>query len=155
MAWEMFTNAEIRNVAAMLLAVSIAACSTNSARSETGLRAQARAYARDDIPCQSDSDCCTVVDGCVSQTYVVSAADQATVTELTQEAMRVERDVCNACIPPAVEVACGPAGFCVGAERCGSWLAHCGRTDAGACPSGALSVTGPPRRSQAVFGCGL
>jgi hypothetical protein len=120
------------------------------------LRAQARAYARDDIPCTSDSDCCVVTDMCTSTSMLVGAADRSAVRNLIDRAYDTERDDCNLCIAPAVEVSCGPAGYCVGIEAgCSMGSDHCGRPDAGVCPYAPNGPLAVPRRAQAMFGCGI
>jgi hypothetical protein len=121
-------------------------------------RVTARSYAREDIPCTNDSDCCTVVDSCLSQTYVVGVADQDAVTRLVAEANRLGTAGCNFCIAPSVAVSCAPTGFCVGAiDACGSPVAHCGnggRQDGGACTAQPLNVSRPPTHGQTILGCG-
>jgi hypothetical protein len=75
-------------------------------------RQQALALAKDDIACTVSADCCAVVDGCLTQVLLVSAADRAEATELLAHA---PHDVCTACMVPPVQVDCR-AGRCVAVE---------------------------------------
>ncbi len=73
-------------------------------------RAKAATYARDDIACVVDSDCCLVTDGCRATALVVSAADKDTVASLIRSA---DMRLCVGCIAPFVQVSC-KQGKCVG-----------------------------------------
>jgi hypothetical protein len=65
-------------------------------------------YARDDIACASDADCCVVIDGCHAVGLVVSASDQRMVRQLL-DTEPVEETECLRCI----QVSCENA-VCVG-----------------------------------------
>jgi hypothetical protein len=131
--------------------VVVAACSDEGglpASTPQELRYAAEAYARDDLACQSDADCCVVVDTCVSNALVVSATDRAEVEGLLAEA---DDGVCTRCIAPAVQVRCD-AGTCVGESLPFSddaTYAELSKTHCGSLPL--------PQSSGAqmkVFGCG-
>ena len=131
------------------------------------LWALARSYARDDIACQSDLDCCGVVDLCQNNVYVVAANDQATVAGIIEDAYQVwtqnqnvqyaPADVCNVCVPPTVVVACSSSGFCTGSKAtCMPTQDQCRRVvDGGACPTGIQSVepSPPGKKPLTVLGC--
>jgi hypothetical protein len=72
-------------------------------------REQAATYARSDIACTVDSDCCVVVDNCLDTGYLVAATDRDQVRALLDGA---SMDRCLACIPPSVQIAC-EASRCV------------------------------------------
>jgi hypothetical protein len=72
-------------------------------------RGLALSFARDNISCVTPADCCAVVDGCMGDMLLVSAADRAGVETLLAQA---PQDMCVACIPPPVQVDCR-AGRCV------------------------------------------
>jgi hypothetical protein len=80
---------------------------------------QAYAYAKGDLSCTADTDCCVVIDGCLNEGLVVTAAEQAKVAsllaEFDQNAMTHPSagNECNGCIVPPVQVAC-VHGQCVG-----------------------------------------
>jgi hypothetical protein len=109
----------------LLFAALLAACSSGSSGSGGGTTtttgaggtgchgddATWQALTAAAIPCQKNSDCCVVVNGCLSESQVVAAAtkDQAKAAWPYCEAQ------CNACIPPAIEVVCDQ-GSCAGRE---------------------------------------
>ena len=147
----------MRHVLPFLACAWVIGCGgNNNGASVTNARAEALAYARDDIPCKTDTDCCTVTDMCLNQVYVVSAANQATVQQLITEADRTT--VCNMCIYPNVAVGCGPAGVCVGrVDNCAvSGANFCGSTMRAGCTSQPASVKpkSPGEHVQVVLGCG-
>jgi hypothetical protein len=97
-------------------------------------------------PCQSGAECCVIVNPCLSQAQIVSAAqhDEAS-------AVWPSCDVaCVDCIAPAIEVAC-LAGTCVGrvveGEPAASELrqGHCGSD---------MKVVDFPGKTGVHFGCG-
>jgi hypothetical protein len=121
-------------------------------------RAAARTYARDDIACTKDSDCCAVHDPCLVQWYIVGVADKDTVASILGEADWLAG--CSPCSTPDVEVSCGPAGFCVGQELCEGYYAlgnHCGRVNvAGVCTLAPQNLSAPPgRHLELMLGCGI
>jgi hypothetical protein len=172
----------------VLLCATIAACGGNTdasgsngsgvTQSDAGadasqpdagdLHAAALSYAREDIACTKDSDCCVVIDLCKNQGLVVGAEDRATVTELISDWNAIQTATgsreCNMCIPPPIEVSCGAAGFCVGAEASCAWdpalsSNHCGKaalSDSGCATATPLSTepAAPGKRLQTVLGCG-
>jgi hypothetical protein len=149
----------MRNLALLtvVLSASLVKCSSGT----KDQRAEALSYAREDIACTKDSDCCVVFDMCLNRGYVVGAADQATVANLIATA---DQTTCNRCMPPPVEISCGASGFCVGTKLgCGHGSTasanHCGKvtTVDGGCPTAApLSIepTAPGKKPQTVIGCG-
>lgn len=66
-------------------------------------------YTAGPITCQKNSDCCVIVNGCISAAQVVAAADK----DKAKAAWPYCTDLCNACIPPAVVVGCVD-GECTG-----------------------------------------
>jgi hypothetical protein len=108
-------------------------------------------FARSDIACTVDTDCCVVTDDCTQSAVVVSAADKDTVANLYRSA---DMNRCTACIAQLVEVAC-QSGVCVGtlldfpgpgggnpdprlaADHCGS-----------------INSSLPPKSTGSIFGCG-
>src|SRR5262249_47191138 len=63
------------------------------------------------LTCQKNSDCCVVVNGCLSQAQVVKASDSMT----AGAAWPYCDNQCNNCIPPAIQVGC-VNGQCVGQD---------------------------------------
>jgi len=61
------------------------------------------------IACTQNSDCCVIVNGCLSQSQIVAATNK----DQAKAAWPYCDSMCNACIPPAVEVGC-QGGTCVG-----------------------------------------
>lgn len=61
------------------------------------------------IACTQNSDCCVIINGCYSQSQIVSATNQAA----AKEAWPYCENMCNDCIPPAVVVGC-ENGQCAG-----------------------------------------
>jgi hypothetical protein len=61
------------------------------------------------IACTSNSDCCVIVNGCLSQAQIVAATKK---TEAAAAWPYCE-SMCNDCIPPAIQVGCDN-GTCVG-----------------------------------------
>ncbi len=125
--------------------------SSDGGNSATDPRARAATYARDDIPCNVDSDCCLVTDRCLNSALVVGAADKDTVTSLLRSA---DMTRCTGCVGAFVQVSCNQ-GKCLGTSvdlRSADGAApdprlaqdHCG------------SVDGPqtPKRTGSKFGCG-
>jgi hypothetical protein len=74
---------------------------------------QALSYARHDIACTTDADCCAVFSQCSATALIVSAADKAKVEQLIPSV--TEADTCVSCIPPPVQVRCENK-LCVGSE---------------------------------------
>jgi len=124
--------------------VAFAACSKSSESTSGGtggaggqsaaqFRSEAAALARDDIPCQTDADCCVVFDNCWDDGYVVGASDKDHAADLLAQAAAAEEaeQGCLACIPPAIQVRCSANKVCI-AEAFSScdWEAgmqdHCG-----------------------------
>jgi len=130
----------VRAIGAMALCMLSACGSDDEGSSPSGTggsagtgnpRTQAAAFAREDIKCTQDSDCCVVFDGCTAEGYVVGATDQSAVRTLLTSA---PADMCVNCIPPAVQVSCGPNGTCIGQKiQCTDGLLedaikdHCGK----------------------------
>ena len=102
----------------LILVVMAAACGddTYPPASASDQRYAAEAYARDDLACQSDADCCAVIDACSNEALVVLVSDRPAVEALLEGAKDVG---CTNCIPPAVQVTC-EANRCVGASVGGS-----------------------------------
>lgn len=63
------------------------------------------------IPCQKNSDCCVIVNTCLSESQVVAAATK----EQAKAAWPYCDAECNLCIPPAIEVVCDQ-GSCAGRQ---------------------------------------
>lgn len=87
----------------LLLSLALAACGTDT-------RSQALEYARNDLACTSDADCCVAFDGCLAQGLVVAKSDQSTVQSLLSKA---SQDMCLDCIAPHIQVRCA-SGSCTG-----------------------------------------
>jgi hypothetical protein len=111
----------------------------------------AATFARDNIPCAVDSDCCLVTDACKNTALVVSALDKNIVTNLIHSA---DMTLCTGCIGAFVEVSC-KMGTCSGTsvdftspdaghldERLGQ--DHCG----------SISPPPAPKHTGTKFGCG-
>jgi hypothetical protein len=96
------------------------------------------------ISCTKNSDCCVIVNGCLSQTQVVSAADK----DAAKAAWAYCESECNNCVPPPTQVGCNN-GVCTGqvvdfADASAELMEdHCG-VDGLEIPVGGLK-----------FGCGL
>ncbi len=73
-------------------------------------RDAARAYAKKATACQTDADCCLVVDNCLDQGLIVGVADKDKVRSLLDSA---DMSQCLGCIPPFVQVSCEQS-VCVG-----------------------------------------
>jgi hypothetical protein len=73
-------------------------------------RDAARAYAKKATACQTDADCCLVVDNCLDQGLVVGVADKDKVRSLLDSADMAQ---CLGCIPPFVQLSC-EQNVCVG-----------------------------------------
>jgi hypothetical protein len=86
--------------------MALAGCSSDDTRQ------QALALAKDDIACTVSADCCAVVDDCLTQVLLVSAADRDQAAELLASA---PDDMCTACMVPPVQVDC-VGGRCVAVE---------------------------------------
>lgn len=59
--------------------------------------------------CEKSSDCCVVMNGCLSQAQIVKATDYAA----APDAWPYCQDACVGCVGPAIEIACVD-GTCVG-----------------------------------------
>lgn len=142
---------------AALVASAAAGCGTSSDAGEAATadpRAAALSYARDDLACAIDADCCVVFDACRAAGLVVGAADRATVASLVASAAN---DACVRCVSPAVQVRC-VASRCTGValEQSGTSATypsefardHCGALDV---PAG---WSEPTTRVQKAIGCG-
>ncbi len=96
------------------------------------------------LDCTQNSDCCVVVNDCLSQSQIVPAGSYTD----AQSAWPYCDSQCNDCIPPAVHVGC-VSGQCVGQQDDSATAddslrqSHCG-TDDVTTPSTALK-----------FGCGI
>jgi hypothetical protein len=124
---------------------------TDGASNVRDPRARAATYARDDIPCGVDSDCCVVTDGCLNSALVVSAADRDTVASLIRSA---DMTRCTGCIAAFVQVSCNQ-GKCLGASvdyRTADGAAADPRLAQDHC--GSLDGPQPPKRTGSMFGCG-
>jgi len=160
----------LMRLAGVVALVGLAACGSDDDPSPAGtgvsagsgdVRQQAAAFAREDIPCTADADCCVVFDGCRAEGYVVGAADKDKVRALLTSA---SSDMCVNCIPPMIQVACGPNGTCVGQkiECTGStflqegYADHCGKLSLPAdCAVKPQSVPwSPGLEVQTILGCG-
>jgi hypothetical protein len=152
------------------LAWTLAACASSdsgsggaagSAGSAGDKRTQAATYARDDLSCIQDADCCVVFDSCRAQGYLVAAADKTVVSGLLGSA---EDSSCLKCIPPMIQAWCD-AGVCRAAKiTCTGSLpseamqTHCGKmpslpTDC-TTPQDAPGLQPPGLQPQTILGCG-
>jgi hypothetical protein len=61
------------------------------------------------IACTQNSDCCVIVNGCISEAQIVSATNEAA----AKTAWPYCESQCNDCIPPAIQVGCDN-GVCAG-----------------------------------------
>jgi hypothetical protein len=61
------------------------------------------------VACTKNSDCCVIINGCLSQAQIVSATNEAA----AKGAWPYCDSMCNDCIPPAVVVGCDN-GECAG-----------------------------------------
>jgi hypothetical protein len=93
------------------IAVQLVACGGEQTPAERWQ--EALSYARHDIACEKDSDCCAVFSQCSATALIVSAADKARVEQLIPEVG--DMGSCVACIPPAVQVRC-ESQRCVGSK---------------------------------------
>jgi hypothetical protein len=99
-------------------------------------------------PCETDADCCVVVNDCTNTAYVVSADDAPHVAQLIEDG---PRDRCTGCIAPLVQVSCQNSK-CVGTEidpretELGAQLEqnHCG----------AVEGVQSDQEFRPIFGCG-
>lgn len=73
-------------------------------------REAARAYAKKTTPCQTDADCCLVVDECLAQGLIMGLADKDEVRSLLDSA---DTSSCVGCIPPFLQLSC-EQHVCVG-----------------------------------------
>jgi hypothetical protein len=104
-------------LASLALPAALAACSSSSSSTSpdpTTARAQAETIAKGSNPCTSDSDCCIVTDGCISNALVVNTSNRDEVTSLIQEAAPPVGG-CFGCIGRPYQVAC-VAGQCTAYE---------------------------------------
>lgn len=86
--------------------------------------------------CESDEDCCVVVNSCLAEAQIVHAQD----FEVAQSAWPYCDADCVDCIPPVVRVSCDD-GHCVGkvdTETLDDGVSHCGDT---------VSMAGSPGQS--------
>lgn len=138
------------------------AAGTSGAAGAAGdARAQAALFAREDLACTQDADCCVVFDMCVNEGYLVAAKDKDAVKGLLDSA---PDDMCTNCIPPAIQVSCGASGFCVaGKIECTSstflqegMADHCGKlTLPSDCSVKTQTVDWDPGlQTQTILGCG-
>jgi hypothetical protein len=104
----------MRRFSIALITLMLAGCGSDSddPNSSPDARTQALSYARDDLPCTTEADCCVVFDGCRATGLIVAAADKDKVSSLLASA---SNDSCLLCIAPAVQVKC-EAGKCTGVE---------------------------------------
>jgi len=84
---------------------------------------------KENISCTKNSDCCVVINDCLSEGQIVHASDYA----LAQTAWPYCQYHCAQCVPPFVDVACVD-GICVGEST--EWAgerdmeeSHCGVDD--------------------------
>lgn len=96
------------------------------------------------IACTKNSDCCVIINGCISAAQIVGAADEAA----AKVAWPTCQSQCNDCIPPAIEVGCKDgecAGTVVDFQDASSDLKqdHCG-----------VDATVVVDKSKLLFGCG-
>lgn len=144
---------------ALLLAMLATVACSSSGSDTTDPRAEAAAFARNDIPCTTDADCCVVFDLCLNDGYVVAAKDKDKVASLVASA---DKSRCTACIPPSTEVSCAPTGFCTGAkvECTGSFFSdgaknHCGKlTLPTGCTVKPASTSAPGPDTKTITHCG-
>ena len=94
--------------------------------------------------CERNSDCCVVIDSCLSEGRIVRAGDEPAALAAWPSC----DDYCNDCIPPKVVVGCYD-GFCSGTEiddedfESPLRQTHCGTDDETMDPG-----------ADDVFGCG-
>ncbi len=116
-----------------------------------------------DLTCSSDSDCCTVVDDCYAQAWLVTQAQKA---EVEAYIAALQHPACFSCIPPAIQVSC-QSGQCVGVEiemgtspPTGLLKTHCGTIPingtGGTASASSRLLSNPPTAAGAPtkFGCG-
>ena len=180
-----------RSILSLCLAASLVACSSDNSESPAGAggaagaagtaggagaagtagapgdggdpRQQAASYATETIACTTNTDCCVVFDMCMNAGYVVGVADKGAVASLLASAPQSQ---CSSCIPPAVQVRCGPSKTCVGVKiDCGWSLQdlqdamtnHCGLVtlpDAGCTETqSAGDFPTPGLNPQTIFTC--
>ncbi|MBI5537178.1 MAG: hypothetical protein HY898_30940 [Deltaproteobacteria bacterium] len=157
----------MRTGSLLLLGAIVVGCSSSdSAEPATpgDTRAQALAYATDNLPCATEADCCVVFDGCKGKGLIVAAKDKTKVAELLAQA---PNDVCVGCIPPYVQVKCvssvcsgvsvhpgSGADYAAGApfnqSHCGTVPLPTGWTEQQSVPVGSSPGLNPSK----VLGCG-
>jgi hypothetical protein len=106
---------QLRTTCLIVGTAVLAGCGSDSDAPTTATpdaRAQALAYATDNLPCTSEADCCVVFDGCRATSLIVAAVDKDKVASLLATA---SKDMCVGCIAPAVQVKC-VSGKCSGVE---------------------------------------
>ena len=118
-----------------VLAVVCAACGGSAtpgpdASVSSDPRSLAQGYARDDLTCTKDDECCIVFDGCLTEGLVVAAKDRTAVADLLA---RASKDTCTSCLNPALQARC-QAGYCTG-----KYLQE-GSSDAGTCDFSSLQT---------------
>jgi hypothetical protein len=99
----MTSRSKIAALVALSMTLPLLGCGDDELTPEE-MRTQAASYAKADISCQADADCCTVVDDCTSVVLIVSSQDQKTVEDLVTESGPT--DSCRKCGPPLVQVRC-------------------------------------------------
>ncbi len=112
----------------------------------TGDAATWDAIEKTDIPCQSASDCCVVVNGCLAEAVLVASSD----FESAQDAWPTCLEQCVDCVVPYVAVVC-EAGLCAAyaddVDLAPPATSHCGGATETAGPNGpgqAFDCTGAP-----------
>ena len=87
----------------------LASTTTGAGGSCHGDDTQWKALTTGPVACQKNSDCCVIVNGCISAAQIVAEKDVAA----AKGAWPYCDSECNNCIPPAIVVACN-AGACTG-----------------------------------------
>ena len=140
----------LSSLAVAALAALVSACTA---------RDQLRALATNAAACESDGDCCVVVDACSASAYVVAADDFDRAASLADEASQPgPLTACSRCIAPAVEVLC-VEGACTGVVADGVNAAdalgpHCGSVGALGAVAGDGGVDVDDEDGVRVLGCG-
>jgi len=136
-----------RSIEILPVTVILAACAVACiAPVMGGCRPSLEDLASKEAPCSTIADCCVVVDGCQSKSYVVGRDDFGEAKSATTDSG------CNKCMPPEVILSC-EGGQCVGSPSAGAASSHCGATTAEGLPSArtmAISFSSAGR----VFSCG-
>ena len=117
----------------------------------TDPRDEVRAIANKPAACQTDADCCLVVDNCMDAGFVVSTADKDNVRSLLDSA---NMNLCKGCVAPFVQVSC-EANVCVGTSvnlsesPSGSASEDLAKDHCGTVQTGNFT----PQRKGTVLGC--